>query len=164
MKMIGEHIVPKKHKITNTKIFLSRSRLGPRMRPLNKKTETMVEDMFALRGFEIIHSQELSFEDQIEIGRNADWLAGLAGSQMHLSVFSDVPKVHMFNIKPSFFEVPEYLEVIKTLGGDMHEFIANDFGSFSQSQKSELAIRRPWDISPDDLHKLEQEIENWLAT
>ncbi len=50
--------------------------------------ETM-EAMATARGFEIVHPEELSFPEQIELFRSANCILGEHGSGMHAAVFAD---------------------------------------------------------------------------
>lgn len=66
------------------RVFISRS--GVRSRRLHD--EGAVEDLFAQRGFAIVHPEQLPIEDQIAIFASAKLIAGLGGSGMHNAVFA----------------------------------------------------------------------------
>jgi capsular polysaccharide biosynthesis protein len=66
-------------------IYLSRSRLRPRQRRLAK--EAMVERHMRWRGFTILHPEQMSFAAQIRAVAQAEVVAGVDGSALHLSAF-----------------------------------------------------------------------------
>lgn len=66
------------------RIYVSRSKVAAR----NLTNETQVERVFRDLGFEIIHPQEMSIEDQIAVFSDAKMIAGSGGSAMHSAVFA----------------------------------------------------------------------------
>lgn len=162
--VIGKSLMPNSSTNFERKVFLSRSRLKRGMRSLCSETEIFVEDLFVRRGFEIFHPQELQFSQQIALAREAKWLAGLVGSQMHLAVFTKAQLPKMFRICPSFHTWSPDSAIMNSLGGSLDNFIASDFGQIDSAEINLPKYQQSWDISPDDLQKLEQQIDRWLAT
>lgn len=68
------------------KVFLSRSRLekDPRHVPGDER----LDDIMAANGFQVLHPQEMSVEDQLDSVAGASILAGVSGSALHLSAFA----------------------------------------------------------------------------
>jgi hypothetical protein len=66
------------------RIYLSRSLIGAR----RLRNEGQVEALFRRYGFEIVHLQNLPIPDQIALIRNAEMVAGPAGSAMHNLLFA----------------------------------------------------------------------------
>lgn len=67
-------------------IYLSRSRIQGRPRfPHESLIEKIMEDM----GYVIIHPQNLSFENQVRLIKQAKQVAGIDGSAMHLAIFCE---------------------------------------------------------------------------
>jgi capsular polysaccharide biosynthesis protein len=67
------------------RIFISRSRF--RRRRLTN--ETQIEALFERHGFRIVHPELLPIEAQIALFSNAKMIAGLGGSAMHNTVFTN---------------------------------------------------------------------------
>lgn len=68
------------------KVFLSRSRLQAR-RKREVKNDGQLDDVMMELGFDVVHPQELSLEDQLQVMADAQVLAGVSGSALHQSVF-----------------------------------------------------------------------------
>ena len=66
-------------------VYLSRRLLNRRFQRLSN--EAAVERRLARRGFAIVHPQQLSFAEQINVAAAADVVAGVDGSALHLSAF-----------------------------------------------------------------------------
>lgn len=65
-------------------VYLSRSKLvGKR----GVENEPEIEQWFREQGFVVVHPEKLSLSEQIGLVRNADWVAGLDGSALHMSLF-----------------------------------------------------------------------------
>lgn len=83
------------------RIFISRSRI--RRRRLRNESE--IESLFERYGFRIIHPELLPIEAQIALFSDARMIAGLGGSAMHNTVFSDPEaKVLMVSARQWFVE------------------------------------------------------------
>ena len=67
-------------------IFLSRSRLSDNHRAL--ADDVSLDDSIRDLGFEVVHPQELSIEDQLRTVARSRLLVGTAGSALHLSAFA----------------------------------------------------------------------------
>src|SRR5699024_5678765 len=76
------------------RVFLSRSvhhaALAQAGRPSRRASpnETEVDALFASRGYAVAHPQQLDLTDQIRLVADADVIAGVSGSALHLSVFA----------------------------------------------------------------------------
>ena len=68
------------------RVYVSRRRLDAKKKRLTLNEEAL-EAVFAARGFEILHPQELSFFEQIARMRACRLLAGCSGSAMHQALF-----------------------------------------------------------------------------
>lgn len=83
------------------RIFISRSRI--RRRQLSNENE--IESLFERYGFRIIHPELLPIEAQIALFSDARMIAGLGGSAMHNTVFTDPDtKVLLVSAKQWFVE------------------------------------------------------------
>ncbi|MGE5271071.1 MAG: glycosyltransferase 61 family protein [Thiohalocapsa sp.] len=73
-----------------SRIYLSRTRLVSRQgEPIGRVVgEEVVEEAFRRHGYDIVHPQTLSFEDQIRLVRRARTVSGVQGSALHLMLFS----------------------------------------------------------------------------
>jgi hypothetical protein len=164
MQMIGRRILGVSPRVQSNRVFLSRSHLPPGKRSLHAQTECSVENIFSRHGFEIVHPQEISFAEQILKVRSADRLAGLVGSQMHLAVFSNASALQMFRVRPTFHPVPWDFPILRSLRGTVHDFVAQDFGAPNGKDRPDQPKNRSWDISAEDLTRLEDEVTRWLAS
>ena len=66
-------------------VYMSRSRLEEKKR--RTLNEEPLEALFASRGFEVVHPQEMAFFDQIARMRACRLLAGCSGSALHHALF-----------------------------------------------------------------------------
>jgi capsular polysaccharide biosynthesis protein len=83
------------------RIFISRSKI--RRRRLSNESE--IESLFERYGFRIIHPELLPIEAQIALFSDARMIAGLGGSAMHNTVFTDPDaKVLLVSAKQWFVE------------------------------------------------------------
>lgn len=163
MKVIGRNIAPEIGTTTIKNVFLSRSKIGPGKRKLASETESFVERLFAKRGFAIVHPQDLPFDDQIRLIRGATRIAGLCGSQMHLALFSETLNLQMFRIGSTTFMPTTDVSIIESKGGALHDFVAIDIEPLTEQNLLLDKTKRPWQISPLDLQRLEQELDEWLS-
>lgn len=67
------------------KIYLSREHLNLGYRQL--KNRSRIERIFKSKGFELVHPQELSIQEQVSLFNEAAIIAGEGGSGLHNSVF-----------------------------------------------------------------------------
>lgn len=65
------------------KIYVSREKLPDRA----TFGESCIQKIFEKNGFIVIHPEQLSLSKQIEYMSHCKWLAGIAGSALHLSLF-----------------------------------------------------------------------------
>jgi capsular polysaccharide biosynthesis protein len=85
---IKEYALRKHEKVKPTRsVYLSRSRLTNDKRKI--VNEKIIEDNLAKKGFEIVHMQELSVENQIVLISQAKNIVGFLGSAMHSLIFAD---------------------------------------------------------------------------
>jgi capsular polysaccharide biosynthesis protein len=75
-----------------SKIFLSRSKLHPLHQRIPLGIIRELEILMQKSGFELLHPETLSVDDQISAISNAKYIAGPQGSALHLSVFGQ-PKI-----------------------------------------------------------------------
>lgn len=50
--------------------------------------EAQVDELFRSRGYQVAHAEQLDFADQVRLVADADVVAGVSGSALHLSVFA----------------------------------------------------------------------------
>ena len=82
---------------TPRRIFCSR-RMSRRMcRNLGE-----VEALFERHGFAVVHPEEMAFVDQVEMFRQAEVIAGFAGSAMFTSMFCPTPR-HLIVLGPTSY-------------------------------------------------------------
>lgn len=88
------------------RVFLSRAKV-----PIRRlENEIAVEQMFAERGFAIIHPQDLSIPDQVKLMLNADMVAGPVGSNMHNLVYARPDtKALLLSSKHWFNDIDRYV-------------------------------------------------------
>jgi len=70
----------------SSKVFLSRSKLSAR-HDQRVGNPSAIDEIFQRQGFSIVHPEELSFKQQIQMYADADIIAGVAGSALHNSMF-----------------------------------------------------------------------------
>lgn len=76
-------------------VFMSRSRLDIETASKGKRSSrkyrntAAVDELFAARGFRVVHPELLPLREQVRLMRSAPLLVGQAGSALHLSVFAD---------------------------------------------------------------------------
>jgi len=76
-------------KINHKRIFLSRvnfDRKGGKGRVSQRKSRE-IENIFRNNGYTVISPEEISFQKQINLVSNAEYIAGIEGSALHLSLF-----------------------------------------------------------------------------
>jgi len=134
------------------------------MRSLRPETEQVVESLFEKRGFKVFHPEKVLLDEQVSVIRDAKWLAGLVGSQLHLAVFSTAVAPRLFRICPSFHASKLDGTIMHSLGGSLYHFQPADFGRLDAQEQHLGQFQRSWDISPEDLLRLEAEIDKWLES
>ena len=100
--------------IGTKKIYISRSKLNNKRRQLMNEKE--VEKVFASYGFHIVHPQNLSVSQQINLFRNADIIAGPSGSGMYNSVFQKQYKKKLILTTRNFVKMSDMLINTSTKG------------------------------------------------
>jgi len=73
-----------KQEFTFDKIYVSRARLKPSQKTFGEEN---VQRIFEKNGYHIIYPEQLSLEEQIALMKNCKFLAGCAGTALHLSLF-----------------------------------------------------------------------------
>ncbi|MBD5389386.1 glycosyltransferase family 61 protein [bacterium] len=66
------------------KIYVSRAKLGPKEKTLG---EEQIQKIFEQNGYKIIYPETMSIQDQIAHVKNCKYLAGCAGTALHLGAF-----------------------------------------------------------------------------
>jgi len=131
------------------RIFISRSKLdksGVDSRSLSNR-ET-IESIFKSFGFEIFHPEKHSVEKQINMFRNADLVAGEAGSGLHNSVFMK-PGGTIINLQSSRQE-----HLIQSSLVNVNE--TNCVYIWGRNETDDWSSN--FEISPNDVEKLLREL------
>jgi len=91
-QQIKEYVLNSKEPSSNSttnKIFFSRinfeKKIGNERVSLGVSRE--IESLFQNSGFKIVYPEQLSFQRQVELASNVEYLAGMEGSALHLSLF-----------------------------------------------------------------------------
>jgi capsular polysaccharide biosynthesis protein len=130
------------------RIYISRSKINHR--PL--KNEQEVEKLFETHGFQVIHPQQLSIRDQINIFRNAKWLAGCSGSNMFNCCFCSLLDQHKL-----FLTSRNYILHTDVLLNNK----ANPPITFLIGEPDvEHSVHSPWEV---DLGLLTETLHSWLS-
>ena len=95
---------------TRPRIYLSRSRLSPRLR--RAENEAQIEALLRTLGFEVLHPQEMSITAQIAAVRAAAVIAGCDGSALHLAAFAR-PGTTLLAIDSRLVENQLMLDVVR---------------------------------------------------
>ena len=140
-----------------TMIYLSRSKLPESGRFLRDGVEVILEAIFQNFGFSILHTETMSFVDQVCMIRGATHIAGCVGSQLHLAAFRDFGPLKMFRIAPSFFD-PEIDErIVAGLGGEVQTF------RVEQPKPDGPRNLQSWALSKSVIAEIERAAALWLA-
>jgi capsular polysaccharide biosynthesis protein len=86
---------------TPNRVYLTRRQLeirNPRDRRKVVNNEADVESLFSRRGFTIVAPEKLPLHEQIALVGGAGQIAGLKGSALHMSLFSQRPKAKLIQI------------------------------------------------------------------
>ncbi|MFA9556917.1 DUF563 domain-containing protein [Evansella sp. AB-rgal1] len=111
------------------KIYVSRSKLNNKRRQLVNEKE--VEKIFASFGFRIVHPQELSVGQQINLFKNANIIAGPSGSGMYNSVFQRKSRRKLVLTTRNFVKMSDIL-INTSTSGQLNYF----FGETIENHKS----------------------------
>jgi len=91
-QQIKEYVLNSKESSANStinRIFFSRinfeKKIGNGRVSLGISRE--IESLFQNSGFKIVYPEQLSFQRQVELASNVEYLAGMEGSALHLSLF-----------------------------------------------------------------------------
>lgn len=142
---------------TSSKIFLSRSRLKTGRRSLPQVVAQSLERIFIRHGFDIIHPQELPLPEQVRLIRNATYIAGVTGSQMHLGAFCTGLDQKFLKITPSFFQ--------RNIDKIIHKFKNTEYSEIVIDQElsdAYSASASPWSIPDADLIRIDKFLDNWV--
>lgn len=137
------------------RIWLSRSRLqdDPRAGAGHEALDTL----FASRGFAVVHPQDLPFERQAALMRGATHVAGVVGSQMHLSAFCHREGVRLLTVAPNYFKLRINETLVADIGGsETHALLPIP-------RPAGVRHKAPWSIGPEILPQLERRIDAWIA-
>lgn len=156
MERVGDHIKGEMPEGAERKVYLSRSRLMSESRVFSAELAERLDEMFRVKGFSVVHPQELEPAAQIAMIRGADFIAGPAGSQLHLAVFSLKP-VRMLRFAPSYFHGQTDMEILQGKGGDLSEFLVD------RTEEPGVPIHRlPWELNESELVGLSGFVDRWL--
>jgi hypothetical protein len=158
MVRVGDRISAGRPEGAARRLFLSRSRLADNQRALGQQTEARVDDIFASRGFEVFHPQEHAPDVQVGTVRGAEMVAGLAGSQLHLAVFSR-RRVRMLRIGPDYFPGVVDAKILAEKSGVLSQvFVRRDCPPDVSPHKA------PWTFDAAELAMLETEVDRWIGS
>lgn len=118
-----ERPTPKKN---GRKLYISRRNLNISYRELVNWRE--IEKLFESYGFDLVHPQEMSIKDQIELFSQAEVLAGEAGSGLHNCVFS-----------------PEGVKIINIQSGRQNHFIQSSMSQWYGQETHTIYCRTELD-------------------
>jgi hypothetical protein len=162
MRHIGDRIVQnsetgRRDKLSESRAYLSRRKLKTDLRFILDDGEARLEEIFSARGFAIVHTQEHSLADQIQMIRSARHVAGAVGSQLHLLVFCQQIGTKLFKIAPSFFNYNIDVLIVEGIGGTVRTHVVPaEKGRFLEKSES------PWRISEQEFGKIETQVDAWL--
>lgn len=138
---------------TPDKIWLSRSRLdsdsrgGPGLAAL--------DDLFAERGFAVIHPQDLPFDQQVALLRGASHVAGPVGSQLHLCAFMTRPGAKVLTIGPSYFKLDINLKYLSGVDGTETHYLLDLPNPGGRRHKA------AWAFDPAETPRLMAILDDW---
>lgn len=136
------------------KVYLTRS--GSNVSNRSVQNEYLIENEFLSRGFEIIRPEELSLEQQAILINEATEIAGISGSQLHLSMFRSHPGLKVFRIAPDWHNPPWDQRAEKfTMAKVTTSIIKTEMMSSEKPQT--------WSLSNTHLSNLSKDIDEWLA-
>jgi len=153
-KLIANYIAPT---TPRSRIYLSRSRLDEASRGLEDNRELEIEKIFLDLGFEIVHPQLLSLEEQIYNIRHADLIAGCAGSALHIAVFRAKPGLHLLRVAPAFHNPPWDSKILAASQGESIDFTISAESGARQINKAK------WSISDAQLRDLATFATAWVG-
>ena len=104
------------------RVFLSRSRLIEGTSRIVGEPEERLDTVFEKAGFTVVHSQQMSLADQVNMIRGARQVAGVVGSQLHLVAFSRRPGVQVVEVRPDHWHNPCNQRIVTQLGGEVISF------------------------------------------
>ncbi|MFC0470041.1 DUF563 domain-containing protein [Halalkalibacter kiskunsagensis] len=131
------------------KIYVSRTKLKNKRRCLVNEKE--VEKLFSSYGFTIIHPQELSVIQQINIFRNANIIAGPSGSAMYNCVFQNKPTKKLILTSRLFFKQNDIL-INSSNQGQLNYFIGETIDTNTPANRASWAV---------NLKQLKKYLENF---
>lgn len=85
---------------------------------LRAENEAEVEREFARRGFRIVFPEQITFREQVNLVRNAKFLAGIGGSALHLSGFMQPGKKTLLvgsRMLPALYAINDNIGISTTL-------------------------------------------------
>ncbi|WP_082045461.1 glycosyltransferase family 61 protein [Azotobacter chroococcum] len=132
----------------NKKIYISRSSLSNNARQFN---ETEISRVFSDFGFTLISPENLSFEEQVGIYTNSEFMAGPVGSGVHNAVFMP-QNSRLLVVAPNCFLFRNDSLLSSACNYDTSYHIVNS-GSAKISQQG-------WQV---DCHELSKSLNKWLS-
>ena len=129
------------------RVYFSRSRNYNR----HLQNEKTVEQIFAARGFRIIHPQQQSIEEQVTLWANVRLAAGPAGTNMFGLAFQRRLQRSLLINSPNMVQFNELL---------LQAGHTSETTSYIGRAHTK-AVHDPWFVEPQDL---EREVDRWLSS
>lgn len=158
MVAAGRRIAADNHGTTQL-VYFSRSRLSHDRRPVARATALQIDDLFAKRGFTVVHPQDLDIADQISVVRGATHIAGFVGSQLHLSAFSERRGLKLLVICPGRFHTGTDQRIVGPLGGEVTDLVFPGPSTFQR-----LLRGRRLHLTAQDLDRIDAAITAFVGS
>ncbi len=138
------------------KVYLSRS--GNKVTSRVMAEEKAIEAIFARHGFAIVSPESHDLWDQVNLIETATHVAGLAGSQLHLSAFRRTPGLHLFRIAPEWHNPTCDSRMAEFTGTSVTDAVT-PAGSHGRGNN-----RLDFSLSPEELAGITEQIEDWIVS
>ncbi len=137
------------------KVYLSRS--GPKVTSRVMADEKAIEAVFARHGFAIVSPEDHGLWDQMRLIEGATHIAGLHGSQLHLTGFRRTPGLNLLRIAPEWHNPPWDKRMASYTGTSVTDAVIAAGGRGRGNNRTD------WSISPEEFAALSRRIEDWIA-
>lgn len=127
------------------RVYISRAYAG-RRRVLN---ENAVVKCLAIHGFDVVHAERLSLEEQVALFRNVEWIVGPHGAGLTNMLFSDHTRVLEFLGDPNP-DARHFLRLAASLGHD-HRYLH----VVQRGKEGDITV---------DIGELERSLADWNAS
>jgi capsular polysaccharide biosynthesis protein len=134
--------LPASDKPVADRIFVSRP---PETKNRACRNSTVVEDLFAAHGFEIVYPERLSLPDQAGVFRNARVVAGFGGSALFNLAFCNRLETLIVVNHEAYTARNEHLFAL-VKGCDLHYFWSDPDIHHPDGRWTEDAFRSPWEF------------------